>query len=269
MSVDPIPLAPRTVELLHRTAEGAADAAERRELDGLIAAAPGLREEVEALREAVEALDGLPLVDPPKGMKGEILRELRRRQGASATPLKASRRNLPRLRRWRFLAVAAGLLAVAASAYFLERSRATVPFGPEPAAVAGTMGARDLRSWRVLATVPARAEGPGLLLRREGDRFALEVSLPLSGQAAPRKADTLELVWDPKALECVEARPALTDLEASNRRGALQVGQGSEAGGPGRTRLFIFKRRPGFNKPHEVLLRSPGGEYLRATIPEN
>lgn len=279
MPADPHIPDSRVLELVHRVADDSADDSERRELEALVAADPGILTEVNALRVVIEALDSLPLEDPPAEMRATILEELRRRKSAAPRPVGAAPvqpRRAPlapssRFSPGRFLAMAAGLLLLAGSAYVYERSTNPGAPDPEPSASSATMVSRDPRMWRIEETIPAKSQSgsPGMILRRNGDRFAVEITRSKTGPGQGAGEESISLNWDPQGLECVSIVPAAARLEEANRIGSVPIaGDGSARSGTAPT-LAVFRKRPGYYKPQEVLLRVAGAEYLRATISTN
>lgn len=264
MLADAKGLDPRTLELIHKVADGSADSHEQGEWAQLLALSPALRPEFEAIQRVVQQMDTLPLVEPPASLKSGILQELRQRHTVPTIPLvgPTARKPAAALRRWQrpALAWAAGIALIAGSAYLLDRHN---PSGLDPSDVSATIGARDIHSWRVVETFepPAPGIGPKLILRRDGARFAVEARSTGAGNPGP-----VELRWDARALDCVAVAPSAGNLEALSAAGTVQLAPASE-GGAGLLRpVVVLRLRAGFTKSQEVILLVEGKEYHRATI---
>ena len=267
MLADAKGLDPRTLELIHKVVDGSADPREQEEWAQLLALSPALRPEFEAIQRVVQQMDTLPLVEPPASLKSGILQELRQRHTVPTIPLVGltARKPAAALRRWQrsALAWAAGIALIAGSAYLLDRHNPSGISGVSPSDVSGTMGATAIRSWRVVETLESPVPGMGLklVLRQDGDRFAVEAQSSRAGNPGPA-----ELRWDARALECVAVAPPGGNLEALNAAGTVQLAPASE-GGAGLLRpVVVLRLRAGFNKPQEVILLVEGKEYHRATI---
>ena len=257
---------PRALELLNKVADGTADPQEREEWAQLLATTPSLGPEFEAIQRVVKQIDALPLVDAPATMKPDILQALRQGHPSPAVPLASPvAHRSPTFKHWQrpALAWAAGIALIVGSAYFLDRHDWSGAHGLDPSDVSGSMVASNNHSWPVVQSHEPPVPGTGLklILRRDGNRFAVESQSIGAGDPGPT-----ELRWDPRALECVAVEPSGEDLEALNRSGSVRLNPARE-GGPGSLQpVIILRPRAGFNKPQEVILLAGGREYHRATI---
>lgn len=267
MSADQKRLDPRVLELIHRVADGSADPREHEEWARLLDATPELEPEFAAVRQLVQQVDALPLMDAPATLKPDIMQALRQRHPSPAVQLAspvAQRSSASKYWQRPALAWAAGIALIVGSAYFFERYDRSGTHGLDPSDVSGTMIAGNNHVWRVIETREPQAPDTGLklILRQDGERFAVEAQFNQAVDPGPT-----EIRWDSRALECVAVEPSGADLEPLNRSGSMRL-EPSRESGPGPLRpMVILRHRAGFNKPQEVILLAGGREYHRATIP--
>ena len=159
---------PRQLALIHAEIDGELDAAGRAELARWVLADSEGRVLREELRRLCAALDALPAVDPPEGLRASVL---------AALPAAYGERRRSWTPSWRYAALIAGV--VVAGAVVLQT--VTGP-GPAPSEVSGTMSAPAAT---VLDTVQL-ANGPvsgHVSLYRDpsglGLRFDLVASSPI------------------------------------------------------------------------------------------
>ena len=269
MPADAKGLDPRTLELIHKAADGSADSQEQEEWAQLLAASPALYPEFEAIRRVVQEMDKMPLVEVPASLKPDILKALRQKHLAPGVLLASPAVRKPSVHKhWRrpALAWAAGIALIAGSAYLLDRPTPSGASGVNPSDVSGTMGATKIRSWRVVETQDSLVPGTGLklVLRQDGDRFAVEAQSSGAGIPGP-----VEFRWDARALECVGVVPPGENIEALNRSGSVRLNPAAEGGIGPLQPVLVLRPRADFNKPQEVILLAGGRAYYRATIPFN
>ena len=159
---------PQQLALIHAEIDGELDAAGRAELARWVLADPEGRALREELRRLCAALDSLPAVDPPEGLRTSVL---------AALPPSYAERRQSWTPGWRYAALIAGV--VVAAAVVLQTVRGP---GPAPSEVSGTISAPVAT---VLDTVQL-ANGPvsgHVSLYREpsglGLRFDLVASSPI------------------------------------------------------------------------------------------
>ena len=126
------------IEFIHAEADGELPEQHRAELSRYLLANPEARTLRDELRKVCAALDGMPSVEPPTGLRASILEAAYLpAERAASTPMRAS---VSSLHRWRLAAAFAGGLLVSAIALQLGEDREA---GLDVSQVAGTLASRD------------------------------------------------------------------------------------------------------------------------------
>jgi hypothetical protein len=155
---------PRLTELIHAEIDGELDAQGRAELARRLLSDPEARAERDELHRVCSALDAVPEVDPPPGLKDNVLAALPRSESLGAAAHEAPRRAWSFAQRWRYAALLAGVIAGGVIVFQTVRGP-----GPAGAELAGTMAAGVLDKAQlegpVSGTVELIRDGAGLSLR--------------------------------------------------------------------------------------------------------
>ena len=167
---------PGQLALIHAEIDGELDAAQRAELARALLADPQARKLRDDLRRVCQTLDGMPLVDPPPGLRESILAAM-----PHAAPVDIRTRSLgltPRgvwTQRWRY---AAGIAAVAAAATMVLTTVHDIrPALPEISGTLATHPAPALIDSATLAGGPVTGR-VGLYRDRSGLSLELSIRAP-------------------------------------------------------------------------------------------
>jgi hypothetical protein len=148
---------PGQLALIHAEIDGELDPAQRAELARAVLADPEVRELRDGLRRVCQALDSVPQVEPPPGLRASILaampQKLRPSPGLK-TRLGSRPVSRPTIAAWRYAAMFAGVLAAGGVIFELVRNPA-----PELRELAGTIAAAPAATLVETAAVANGADG--------------------------------------------------------------------------------------------------------------
>lgn len=255
----PTPLDEHTLELIHLVVDGTASVAQAQELEQILKNSAEARDALASLGATVRALDALPLMEAPPGLKEKILEST---QGSSGAPARV----LPfRRRRW-ILGAAWGTAAAALVAYaVISHSSGTPDRSPAPLA-AGAMVDLDnqtgAQNWPLVSQMVAQnpeddPEGApaALTVRRSGDRILLQTDLRV-GRAKP-----MLLKWDAKKFALLEPQSGQGHPPMGAESGAIVISP--ETVGP---ISLLLSPREGATGSGVVSLNQEGREIIQTTI---
>jgi hypothetical protein len=158
---------PRLLQLINAEIDGELDGEQRAELSRRLLADPAARAERDELKRVCAALDGLPLAEPPRDLAGGVLAAL------PNTPTPAPALAWDARHRWRYLAVAACVLAALTVVFEMGRGPGTAT---TDAAATMADGAPALDSAQVAGAVTGR-----VVLYRDPAGLGLSLDLAASG----------------------------------------------------------------------------------------
>lgn len=245
----------RSLEVVNLAIDGEATPGEQAELNDLLKASERAREIHASLRELSGRLDAIPLLDPPPGLKEEVLAELHSRN--------VVRFPIERRRAWsRRRVIFTAAWAAAAVILILLAVRSFLSSWPEslrrlvPSDAAATMAPAGADAWPLVQRLSSFSDpnAASLIVRRKGDFYSLE---PVHSKAtAP-----VTVRWEASKL-------ALVDVWPNDASVAKQAAEVTFDPMPSRAGVILRSRRRG-SEPAKVVVAIGDREIVRGVVPLN